>query len=878
MGSCFWDFPAAFLDRLAISDPENGVRFSYRDLDALAEEWRGQLMDLAPSGMDVLVALEFETSVDAIAAYLGALRAGWPLLVVEPGQMEPGGHIPDTYRPDIVLSRRDGSFAARLAAQACQGTAAHPDLALLLSTSGSTGDPKLVRLSAGNIDSNARSIAQYLSITGHDRAISSLPLFYSYGLSVLNSYLAAGAGLILTSTSVVDPEFWAIFRQEGATSLAFVPHQFELLGRSGFTGQDLPSLRYITQAGGRLSPELVRRFNDFGKAANWQLYIMYGQTEAAPRISYVPPEALPDAADTIGRPIPGGRLRLLREDGTEITAPGIAGELVYEGPNVMMGYALSREDLARPPETPVLRTGDVAELTGEGFYRITGRLKRFVKLFGLRLSLDQIEALLRGQGVEAHAVACQEQLVLMLPDFTQQAQAQEAVSREYELPRAVIHTAALEELPLLSSGKVDHRSLGRMAAAALEKITAAPSPSIGLAALLMQATRAKSVGPNDSFTSLGGDSLGYLQVQMGLESLYGHAPEGWENMPLSRLEALGVKEAGGLRPVGVDVILRVLAISLVVSQHASDLPLYGGTWMLILLMGYSAGRFQTVTLLSGAGLKLARQMLYPVLLFYFLLVVVYALAPRDQVPISYFLLLGNYHIHDGGWILGVYWFISLYAQLVAFLVLLAWIPTTRCWLGRDAWKTTALGSLGFAVLTGTIVFGLGNVSGEMSIAQWPVEHYAARGFLECLPIFLLGWAIQSATGAARRGLTLLLGLIVVVVFAGTNPSTGPVFWLAATILALALGKPVPVPALIAKGLQMLAAASLFIYMMHPFVVHVFVYATSFGESVPTVVTIVVVLLLSYTTSLGAKWLFDMLDTRLRNLPQRDSAVSGVKAG
>ena len=861
--TAFWNFGDDIMALPAILRPGMpDPLLSYGDLDVLAEEWRGRIVALAGAEGRPLVVLEFETSLEAIAAYLGCLRAGLPLLVLEPGQLSPESDIARVYAPELVIARRDGEFALR-AARPVRGAVAHPDLALLLSTSGSTGDPKLVRLSGPNIDSNARAIAEYLGLTPDDRAMTTLPLFYSYGISVLNSYLAAGAALVLTGHSVVDPAFWGEFRAARATSLALVPHQFELLDRSGFAGMDLPSLRYVTQAGGRLAPDLVRRFTAEGRRAGWQLFIMYGQTEAAPRIAYVPPEALPAAADTIGRPIPGGRLSIRDEDGAEITAPGRTGELVYEGPNVMMGYAISRADLARPKEVRELMTGDLAELTAEGFYRITGRLKRFVKLFGLRLSLDQIEALLEGRGITAHAVAVEDRLMLLLPDASRAEEAQAAVAREYELPPAVIHAAALAELPLLPSGKTDHRALARIAAAELERAAAAAPPpgTEGIAALLRQATRARSVGPDDSFTALGGDSLGYLQVQMGLEARLGRAPDGWENMTLAELEALEPARPGRWSRLSIDVILRIVATSLVVAQHASALPLYGGTWVLILLMGFSASRFQMRSIVAGEPAKILTKMLYPILPFYLLLIVLYAIAPRDALPLSYMLLLGNYHVHDGGWLLGVYWFISLYVQLVALMALVSMLPRVREALVRAPWQTVTVALALVLLVEALVTFWPGYMNGDQ-VAQVPVPYYAVRGLLECLPIFLLGAAIQLAKGRGQLAVTLLLAAAVVPLFTRILYTVEPEFWLIASILALAFLPPVPVPSLLGRLLQTMASVSLFVYLLHPFVVHLLLYATAFKKTHGNLVTISAALLCSYLIAWAAKRGFDWLDGRL----------------
>ena len=266
----------------------------------------------------------------------------------------------------------------------------HPDLALLLSTSGSTGSPKLVRLSRSAVRSNAAAIATYLDLTDADRGILTLPLHYCYGLSILTSHLYAGAATIVTDWSVLDPCLWDLAAEHGATGLAGVPHTFDQLDQLGFP--DLASLRYVTAAGGKLAPERVTDLVGLGRSRGWDFYVMYGQTEATARMAYLPPELADEYPQAVGVAIPGGSLRV---DGRQ-TRDGGVGELVYSGPNVMMGYAHGPADLAAGPELTELRTGDLAREVGPGVFEVVGRTSRFAKIFGLRLDLDEIERRLPG--------------------------------------------------------------------------------------------------------------------------------------------------------------------------------------------------------------------------------------------------------------------------------------------------------------------------------------------------------------------------------------------------------------------------------------------------------------------------------------------------
>ena len=823
----------------------------------MSEEWRSELLALA-DGRRPLVALEFSTTPDAIAAYLGALRTGFPLLVLEPGQLAPDSALRQRWHPEIRIASEGGVLRARREAAATPGLAyPHPDLALLLSTSGSTGDPKLVRLSGRNIASNAAAIAEYLAITPADRAVTTLPLFYSYGLSVLNSYLAAGATLILTERSVIEPGFWDLFRAQGATSLALVPHQFDLLDRSGFAAQDLPELRYITQAGGRLAADSVRRFDALGKAAGWDLVLMYGQTEAAPRISYVPPDALPRAADTIGQAIPGGRLRLIDETGAEIPGPGVAGELVYDGPNVMMGYAERRADLSRGAEVTELRTGDIAERTGDGLYRIVGRMKRFVKIFGLRLSLDQIEALLRARGIEAQAVAVGDRLVLLHEDPVAGPAAREAVADGYALPLSAIQTGHLAETPLLASGKPDHKALQARAAEVLRIASERPKPAgESLAEVLRQATRSVAVGPADSFTSLGGDSLSYLQVQMALEERFGHVPPGWEDMDLASLEAL--EQAGTALPgrsgwtrLPVDVLLRLAAVVLIITQHASNYPVHGGAWMLITLMGFTAARFQLRQIAGGEALRFGFRMLYPIVPLYLMLLISASALP-GRVPISSILFTGNYHVWTERTPLIIYWFVSLYVQIVLLLMLVSAVPAARRILARFPWCAAAGLAGALLVAEAALVLPGGYVAEH--IAAWPYPHYATQGLLECLPLFLSGWMLQHMRGMAQNLATGLLGMIAIGLFAQFDAPPLAVVLLGVTMGLLALNPVILLPARVGRLLQLLASVTLFVYLLHVYVIFALA-----KLHLPQAVLVPVATACSFTVAVLAKRAFDRMD-------------------
>ena len=283
----------------------------------------------------------------------------------------------------------------------------HPDLALLLSTSGSTGSPKLVRLSYENLLSNTMSICEYLKIIRADRPITTLPMNYSYGLSVINTHLYAGASIILTDQSYAQKTFWDLFKKNSATSFSGVPYTYEILKRIHFERMELPSLKCMTQAGGKLSEELQRFFAEYAIKRNIDFYVMYGQTEATARMSYLAPKLAMEKLGSIGKAIPRGRFEIRDDQNNIINQPGVKGNLFYCGTNVFMGYADSINDLCKENlHNGLLDTGDLAEYDNDNFLYIKGRKKRFIKIYGNRVNLDEIESILKKKYSDFKIVCC----------------------------------------------------------------------------------------------------------------------------------------------------------------------------------------------------------------------------------------------------------------------------------------------------------------------------------------------------------------------------------------------------------------------------------------------------------------------------------------
>jgi len=443
---------------------DSGSSSTYASLEASCDRFAERIA----SSTKTLGFVLCRNTLPCLTAYLGALRAGKAVCLLD-ADLDPSllERLIDCYSPHWIFSSERFEKAAYgqieveggwlNTSREVQAPPIHPELAVLLPTSGSTGSPKLVRLSYENLQANAVSICSYLGITDQERAISSLPMAYSYGLSVINSHLLSGARLLLTTASFMQRDFWTFFEQEGATSLAGVPYHYESMLRMRLLEKKLPSLRVLTQAGGRLASEHILKVAQTCVERGRRFFVMYGQTEATARIAYLPPERLPPKIGSIGIAIPGGQLSLDPE----------TKELLYEGSNVMLGYAEHRADLARGNElNGRLRTGDLGRCDEDGFFYITGRLKRFLKLFGRRFSLDEIEELIVRQA--DCGVACygtDDHLIIAVDSCASQRRVAEVMTSVLKVHGSAFRVIPLDSLPLLPNGKQYYLALARLGGA-----------------------------------------------------------------------------------------------------------------------------------------------------------------------------------------------------------------------------------------------------------------------------------------------------------------------------------------------------------------------------------------------------------------------------
>ncbi len=443
---------------------------TYGQLEKLSEEWCSRLS----SECKQLVFHYISNTPSSIAALLGTLLSGNAVALLDPKlSREARNALEDAYRPWVVLeSVDDETDTVSLSSTAygeCGADDIHPDLAVLLSTSGSSGSPKFVRLSLSNLQSNASAIADVMSVSPGDVALAHLEIHYSYGLSIITSHLAKGASIGFVSGKFTDRGFWEDVRTMQITHMPGVPYHHEMINRLGLNRLKLPSLTSLSQAGGRLSESVTEKLHAAMDSREGRFYVMYGQTEASPRMTTLPHEEFLAKPGSVGKALPGGQISIVDENGQSV-ATGTAGEVIYRGPNVMLGYAHDAGDLCKSDESKSeLHTGDKGYLDEDGYLYIVGRLSRMAKIFGWRLNLDEIEQFCEKtlsnpswvfaavqSGNEIHLVTNGSQ------DTCDEIELQSKTAEKFALPNGVLKLKFVAELPLNPRGKVDYNAVSSL--------------------------------------------------------------------------------------------------------------------------------------------------------------------------------------------------------------------------------------------------------------------------------------------------------------------------------------------------------------------------------------------------------------------------------
>lgn len=356
-----------------------------------------------------VVFLLCDNTVGALLSYLSTvISGGVPVMLSSHIDDELLKGLYDTYEPGFVWRPSaykpfaDGqtdlleSFGYTFVKTGFERYDINPELELLMTTSGSTGSPKLVRYKKGNLEANAENVAKAFGFDSSERPLCDLAINYTMGLNVVNTHLYAGAVVYLTNENIMSAEYWDFIKKYKLTNITNVPFGYELMLRLRFTRMELPYLKTLAQGGGRLSDKTFKALAEYAQQSGRRFIATFGTTETAARMMLLPPEYASRKTGSIGKPIPNGEAELIDENGEVITTPDTEGELVYRGPNVTMGYAVSREDLLKGDEfNGEYHTGDMAVRDSDGFYYIVGRRSRFLKMLGYRVSLDQMEKMIK---------------------------------------------------------------------------------------------------------------------------------------------------------------------------------------------------------------------------------------------------------------------------------------------------------------------------------------------------------------------------------------------------------------------------------------------------------------------------------------------------
>ncbi|MEL6371252.1 MAG: AMP-binding protein [Pseudomonadota bacterium] len=786
---------------------------SYRTVAAKADQVTADL----PTRKS-LVLLQIDNSIDAITSYLGILRGGHAILLCEAGNDALAETLRDTYCPEFECLQATDGF--EVISTGLAGPELHHDLAMVISTSGSSGTAKAVRLSYENLESNARAIAQYLSLDADERALLTLPLHYCYGLSVVNSHLAVGASLVTGRSDPSAPSFFDRLNEKSATSFAGVPYTFETLERRKFREQSFPSLRYVTQAGGRLQDDLVRAYGKWAAESQKRFFVMYGQTEATARISYLPPEKLLSSVGSIGEAIPGGRITLCREDGTPV-ARGEQGEINYEGPNVMLGYAEAREDLAGGRDSFKLLTGDLAVEGEDGFFRIVGRKSRFSKIFGVRLNLDQVESFLASQGQQAKVVSDDKSLFVVSEGQALDSDLVATLSDEFNVPATNISLRAIDALPLLPSGKVDTRSL--LSTMVLESETSRYEANAGggtqrerIINLYKEHFPNQDLSESDSFVSLDGDSMRFVSISLGIEEILGELPDRWEQLSISDLSKVQSKERRFWASIESSIYLRALAPLAIVLNHAGNTVFRGGAAALLVLAGYNFYRFQWRQFLDGNILRAWSTILVNILIPYWAILISYQIL-MGEVEWQNILLIGYITELGDAKKPFVLWFIQALIQTILVLTLPLIIPAVRNWARQNEFLYISIACL---VMVSTRLLGEPYLFGEYVNAQ-NGQHVLWAWWLFAIGMFLSTWRYRAdatpvpvPNGKLNIWAIAISIAVTLIAWRFYDTDTSRAVAVSLTVLVLIWAPHLPIPRIAIPTISVLAASSYFIYMMH----------------------------------------------------------------
>ena len=462
----FLDLDKKEKSSIAAAD-STGMQICYDELISFADEFYSAI------NKRTLIFILSENSIGSLAGYVASLSVKVvPLLLSSKTEREVLDKLINIYRPEYLWlpEKISGDFSFDfsfrkldyvLLKTGLEAFQLNDNLSLLLTTSGSTGSPKLVRHSYSNVEENARNVAAFFELNQVDRAIAILPMHYTMGLSVITSHLFAGSTVLLVNGTLTDTSFWSFLKEHRATSFTGVPYSYEVLSKLRFTGMDLPDLKLLTQGGGKLSNKLFIEFAEYAHRTGRKFIATYGQTEGTARMAFLPADMALAKPGSIGKAIPNGNLSLINENGEEIIETEATGEMVYRGPNVTLGYALIGEDLVKGDENyGVLNTGDIAKRDADGYYYIIGRISRFLKLYGFRISLDETEQIIKSVfDMDSICAGNDEKMKIFIKDKSKKEEIHKYVVEKTGLFHKAIEIEIIDEIPKNAAGKTIYSNL-----------------------------------------------------------------------------------------------------------------------------------------------------------------------------------------------------------------------------------------------------------------------------------------------------------------------------------------------------------------------------------------------------------------------------------
>lgn len=420
-----------------------------------------------------LLFLLTKNNVGGIAWSIGSINSGnVPLILNAHIEKELFQNLYELYRPSYICvpSEMAGEFSYDIVMErygySLYYTGEKPcllneNLSHLLPTSGSTGSPKLIRHKYENIEAAALNISTFFELTENDRPLLVLPLYYTMGLSVVFSHLYVGATILITNLNMTDRAFWTFLKEDCATSFTGVPYSFEILNFMRFFQMDLPNLTLLTQGGGKMSLQLNLKFAEYCRDNEKKWIATYGQSEGTARMAYLPSEWAISKAGSIGKAIPNAELSLINAEGEVIESANVEGEMCYRGKNVTMGYAQNCEDLLLGDERKgFLRTGDIAYRDEDGCYYIVGRMGRFLKLFGMRIGLDECEQIIKSKlPIECACVGTDDKMTIYLTNVQYASAVKDELVEKTKLIASAFEIKIIDALPKNEAGKILYSKL-----------------------------------------------------------------------------------------------------------------------------------------------------------------------------------------------------------------------------------------------------------------------------------------------------------------------------------------------------------------------------------------------------------------------------------